>query len=244
MFIYNNPGLRRIALTASGNDYDAYTAAGSPVGPVILDLTVSSTIGGVSAPALDVTGFDPASRVTITVTGTGKVYGRGGAGGIRGGSIRDGQAGGTAINIDTYALMDVIVNSGGEIRGGGGGGGVGQYRETPACGGGGGGGGQGFGTSIGGSGDIADFPGTSGGNGNAAGPGSGGSGGASAGVSGGGGGSGGAWGSSGITGLNGTGGSEFLAAGAGGSAGKAVNVASGGGSVSLTNNGTVSGTVD
>lgn len=193
------------------------------------------------------------STIALTLEISGKVYGGGGGGGAGAGSgaALTGAAGGDAI----YAQEDlaVIVNSGGEVKaGGGGGGGGGSWRRTfggEATNWNGGGGGGGFPNGAGapeGSGDI-DVS-NAGANGTSSGGGAGGAGGAGfpatringAGGNGGDAASAGAGGAN-VTGSGGTGTWTANKLGSGGQPGYAIR--KNGKTVTVTNNGTISGAV-
>jgi len=221
-------------------------------------VTITGTPGSTSVNGGNTidTGLWPSSTyaIALTLQVSGKVYGGGGGGGYgasgSNGSLvpgSAGKAGGDAI----YARenMTVVVNSGGQVKsGGGGGGGGGAWLRSYTDGEGqpafdyyeGGGGGGGFANGGGGSGVNSGSVGTTSG---------GGSGGA--GVSAGGsrvsgaGGAGGAAGASGASGANPTGSGpaswSTISPGAGGAAGYAVR--KNGKTVTVTNNGTISGTV-
>lgn len=202
--------------------------------------TIMGSAGG--GTAID-TGTWP-SGVTITLTVKGKVYGGGGTGGKGAGVTVSGSVGGNGGDaVSAHSPITITVNSGGAIAGGGGGGGGGRYFTTSTPGGqvsnGGGGGGGGFPNGTGGSGGIsAGTPiqgdGSPGAVGTASGGGAGGAGGGSNG--GGGyletGGSGGGQGTSGSAGV--------LGGSAGGGAGYAIRKNAN--TVTVTNNGTITGT--
>lgn len=221
-------------------------------------ITVSATT--TTTAALRLSGTFP-SGVEIVVSSTGKILGRGGAGG--GGASLDGllfqyvnatagSAGGAAIAISSYTGPTVIISNSGEIRGGGGGGGGGASRGAGVdagkgviykyvAGGGGGGGGRSSSTnSTGGSGGAATranavSPGSAGSAGTSSAAGNGGNGGSYAPyVAGGAGGAGGDYGATGSTGSIGGAGDKYGSEAAGGSGGAAVT---GYGSASLTNYG-------
>lgn len=221
-------------------------------------ITVSATTS--TTAALRLSGTFP-SGVEIVVSSTGKILGRGGAGG--GGASLDGllfqyvnatagSAGGAAIAISSYTGPTVIISNSGEIRGGGGGGGGGASRGTSqpgpkattviyVAGGGGGGGGRSSSTnSTAGAGGAATRgtyrePGLAGGAGTTSAAGGGGTGGNAYFIAvGGNGGSGGGYGATGSTGSVGGAGTKYGSEAAGGSGGAAVT---GYGSASLTNYG-------
>jgi len=194
-------------------------------------VTITGAAGG--GKGVD-TGTWPSDAV-LTLIVSGNVYGGGGTGGngcnmgANNGNGYPGGAGGDAVY--AQAPLTITVNASGSLKGGGGGGG--------------GGGGQSFtGSSIGGDGGGGGFPngaggaGSSGSAGDAAAAGSAGttSGGGSGGASGPPGGTGGGAGAAGSSGTTGTG-----TGGAGGAAGYAVR--KNGKTVTVTNNGAVTGTV-
>lgn len=176
------------------------------------------------------TGTWPAGS-TISLIVSGNVYGGGGNGGAgsNSGAGLPGAAGGDAVYVQ-YPIT-ITVNSGGSIKGGGGGGGGGSYASGTGYLVGGDGGGGGFPNGNGGAGSAgtagdtaaAGSPGTTsgGGAGGASGP------------------SGGPGGNAGTAGS--TGGAANASGGAGGAAGYAIRKNSQ--TVTLTNNGTVTGTV-
>ena len=238
-------------LTISSNtqNYNIYTAAGSPSVATSIELTINSSVDvsstGTGSPALD-TGNLP-SGSTVTIVNNGTIVGKGGNGGA-GASISyngnasgdPGGSGGNAINT-TVALT--VNNTNGNIWGGGGGGGGGgegrrDVEAGSACGmGGGGGGGADRTSSNGGAAGTSSYGcnelhyGNPGGNGTNSGGGAGGLGGS--GGDGGNGGNGGDYGSNGASGIG-----IDNPGGAGGAAGKAVNL--NGNSITWTggNNGT------
>lgn len=218
-------------------------------------VTISGPGGAANADggvALD-TGIWPSASHTIALTlqVSGKVYGGGGGGGTGAVGALAGRAGGDAIYVREN--MTVVVNSGGQIKaGGGGGGGGGSWTRTigeefSTWNGGGGGGG--FPNGIGAPEGDADLdvsgPGV---NGTTSGGGAGGTGGASAPATrvNGAGGAGGAAATAGATGASasGSGGAGSWSqngAAAGGQPGYAMR--KNGKTVTVTNNGAISGTV-
>lgn len=144
-----------LVISANTQNYNIFTAAGSPAGVATVTVTINSGVivgsSGTSAAAL-VTGSGWASGSTISIVNNGKIIGAGGAGGTStGGSGSPGGLGGPAINL-TYPVT--ITNGSGNIYGGGGGGGGGGgfvasdgAFQSWCVGGGGGGGGAG---SVGG----------------------------------------------------------------------------------------------
>lgn len=206
------------------------------------------TISGAPASGIGIdTGFWPSSTksISLSLEVSGKVYGGGGAGGGQGNAAG---VGGDAVYCREN--LSILVNAGGQIRGGGGGGGSGggwrfeaDGESTYSYGGGGGGG---FPNGLGGAGG----PGGTGAAGTTSGGGAGGSGttiGGGRTVGAGGAGAGAA--ATGATGsvATGTEGCTLgtcrykLAPGVGGAAGWAVR--KNGKTVNVTNNGTISGTV-
>jgi hypothetical protein len=175
-------------------------------------------------------GWNPDTELVLTVNGS--VSGRGGAGGMGGRAETTsppelGGNGGVAITTG----RDITIINNGLIQGGTGGGGGGGYGPNSGSQGGGGGGGSAFGTGGIGSrdGNIGTFE-------------TGGSGGINIGFPAGNGGNGGTWLDSGTgVGAQGTSVSGGVQGAAGGNPGAAI-VASAG-TVSLTNNGTIYGTV-
>lgn len=245
----------QIYLTISANvqNYNIYSAAGSPVGtPVDIFLTINSGVWvgstGTGTPGMTTGAGWPAGS-TIKIINNGTIAGMGGGGG-RGGDFTSGQpragsagaAGGNALNLQYSVTID---NTNGKIYGGGGGGGGGGASydsqdatytsyDTYAMGGG-GGGGAGYNGGAGGSGgsDYAGTNASAGAAGSSSGPGGGSAGtvggNAGAGAHGGSGGSGGTWGASGGGGSQGY--SNFLSGttydpygGSGGASGKAINL--------------------
>jgi YD repeat-containing protein len=174
--------------------------------------------------------------INLTLEISGRVYGGGGNGGVGGNGANVGTAG-TAGGDALYARvpLSVVVNPGGELRSGGGGGGgggggvAGPPTNNPVAGGNGGGG------FPNGTGPGAAGEGTT----SAGGAGSGGTSG-SGGAFGGAGGAGGGPGVAGVTGVTGSSASgPPRAGGAGGATGFAVR--KNGNTVTVTNNGTISG---
>jgi YD repeat-containing protein len=183
--------------------------------------------------------------VTVALEISGKVYGGGGRGG-KGAVPAVGAVGGVGGDAIYCRLpMSITVNSGGEVKsgGGGGGGGGGRYGTDPDFDRVGGGGGGGFPNGTGGEKGTPLFDGGSGSatDGAAGTTGGGGAGGAGESVGGGAGGSGGGAGTAGSAGINGSGTGISLVRGLGGAAGYAVR--KNGYTVTVTNNGTISGTV-
>lgn len=172
--------------------------------------------------------------LTLTVAAGGKVYGGGGIGGegAGGGDGGYGFSGGDAVSCSHP--IQIVIESGGEVRGGGGGGGGSavRFRFGEAYGGGGGGGGvpNGYG-GPGGIGDPGPGPGQDGTAGSISVVGGGGFGGA---------GKGGNGGNFGAAGSAGASGSPYYG-GTGGAAGYAIR--KNGHSVGVTNSGSTSGTI-
>lgn len=193
---------------------------------------------------------NPARTLTLALQISGKAYGGGGRGG-RGAHPGNAQVSGTGGDaINCRVPINITVNTGGEVKagGGGGGGGGGWYNSTTELGYGGGGGGGGFPNGAGGaagasSGGTAP---TSGASGTSAGGGNGGAGNSVFfGHGGGAGGAGGGPAANGSNGSNATGSSgggwTIRSISAGSSPGYAIR--KNGHSVSVTNNGAISGTV-
>ncbi len=219
-------------------------AAGAPSGGVAVDTGVWPT-----------TTF----AISLTLQISGKIYGGGGVGGAGAGFGGQGDAPGEAGGVGGDALycrlpITLVVNSGGELKaGGGGGGGGGAWRNSftdPTSYYGGGGGGGGFANGNGGSAGVNNPEGGPESNSGAAGSGvGGGAGGANGGAIGSGRtpGNGGAGGNAASIGASGTAATgtasgtwSKLAPGAGGAAGYAIR--KNGHAVSVTNNGTITGT--
>lgn len=208
---------------------------------IIFNVASSVTIAGAASSggggiAIDTGVWPTGSRsISLQLIVAGKVYGGGGTGGV-GGSDTVGTAG--APGGDAFFCrvpLSITVQNGGEIKGGGGGGGGGgAFRNGPsplARIRGGGGGGGGFPNGPGGAG--APYTGGGpGGAGTAAGGGAGGAGAAGQGAVGG---LGGNAGASGMTG----GSSNYTGPGPGGAGGYAVRM--NGNSVTVVNNGTITG---
>jgi YD repeat-containing protein len=219
---------------------DAAGYNGAQNATVTFQLANAVTITGAAGSGAAInTGSWPTGGYTIALSleVSGKVRGGGGNGG-NGGDGGAGQPGGQGGDgLYCSVPMSVTVNAGGEIKSGGGGGGGGGRKRTapmpePMYGGGaGGGGGQPNGN--GGAGGVEDTTGQPGSPGTTSGPGAGGSTSTA-------GGSGGAYGASGTAGANG--GTGGTTGGAGGVAGYAVR--KNGNTVSVTNNGTIVGTVN
>jgi YD repeat-containing protein len=182
--------------------------------------------------------------ISLALQVSGKIRGGGGKGGA-GAVPGDGAAGGIGGDaVYCRAPMSITVNSGGEIKSGGGGGGGGGgrfYADDPSFDYAGGGGGGGFPNGAGGlkghnfdggPGAADGSPGTVSG---------GGAGGAGETGGGGAGRQGGGAGAAGIAGNNGSGAGDVKTPGAGGAAGYAIR--KNGFVVSVTNNGTITGTV-
>jgi predicted phage tail protein len=205
------------------------------------------TIRGLSGSGIGIdTGTWPTADYTIALTlvvqSGGLVDGGGGTGGGGGGGGRPGIGGGyggDAIYVRVTLSGGVTINSGGTVRAGGGGGGGGGRRKVGATYSGsyfgGGGGGGGFPNGVGGEGGVDfDGEGDAGSNGTTAGGGA-----AGLGSSSNPGGAGGGAATAGSTGTNGAG-DPSAAPGSGGAAGYAVR--KNGFTVSVTNNGTMTGT--
>ncbi|MBC7419720.1 MAG: hypothetical protein H7328_03235, partial [Bdellovibrio sp.] len=217
-----------LTIAANTNNYNIFTAAGSPVAAVAVTVTINSgvVVGSSSTGSTSmVTGTFP-SGSTITIINNGSILGAGGSGsngGGGGGNGGTGSAGGPAF----LAQFAVTITNNGTIGGGGGGGGGGgsAYDGVHWWGGGGGGGGRG---SAGGGAGAAGWSNDCwGGCASAGGAGTaatvGGGGGGAGGGWGGNGGLGGTLGNAGAGGANGPNGSNADAPGGGGAAGAAVN---------------------
>lgn len=154
-----------LTISAATNNYNIFTAAGSPAGVVDVVLTINSGIfvrsTSTASPALIVGGAF-ASGSTLTIINNGYILGKGGAGGNgTPGYYAAGAAGGNgghAINFSGCNIANISVNntSGYIFGGGGGGGGAGSwywayvlYNYPGAPGGGGGAGGGAAGTATG-----------------------------------------------------------------------------------------------
>lgn len=193
-------------------------------------VTVMGAAGG--GKGIDTGTWPAGSALTLTVKGN--LYGGGGTGGAgnNSGAGHPGGVGGDAVY--AQAPLTVIVNAGGSIKGGGGGGGGGSSQSFTGMGGGtvgGDGGGGGFPNGTGGAGTSGTYgdPVAPGGAGTTSGGGAGGAGGPN----------GGAGGAAGIAGSAGS--TSTSPGGAGGAAGYAIRKNSN--TVTLTNSGTVTGTV-
>lgn len=149
----NAAALPAVNLTISANtqNYNVFTAAGSPTSPVAVTLTINAGVlvgsATTASPAMD-TGTFPATS-TLTIINNGKIIGAGGNGGAGGDGASDsswgigtmGSPGGPALTIH----LPVTIQNNGSIWGGGGGGGGGfgggdATFNTPGDPGGGGGG--------------------------------------------------------------------------------------------------------
>lgn len=148
-----------ITISTSSNNYNAFTAAGSPTVAAnyrfIIDsgITIGSTLA--TNPAFTTgSGWPVGSQLELI--NNGNIYGKGGSGGSGNswnGNGYPGQNGGTALQ----ALYAISVTNNGIIAGGGGGGGGGGGTSCGGAycnGGGGGGGGAGLDTSSGGNGVL------------------------------------------------------------------------------------------
>lgn len=219
--------------------YDIFSQAGSPSGPVEVNLTVNADcqVGIIQ-------GSGWVSGSTCTITNNATIYGTGGGGGDGGQAsyynvnlkfFTDGAGGGFGGDALSLSIPTTVVNNG-NIYGGGGGGGGGSasanvqpaswQEATLRAGGGGGGGGQGFNNAGGGVGGITvpyNWEGSDGSSGSSSGGGAGGAGGIAGilQVVGGDGGGGGGWGQDGSSGSSGSG-LENTTPGGGGAAGYAI----------------------
>ena len=155
-----------VEITADTQNYDLFSALGSPTNPVTVSVHIHPgvVVGSASTatPAFD-TGGSWAAGSRLYLMNEGTIVGAGGNGG-KGGTgssdclssvVYDGDDGGSAISLQVDAVID---NSNGYIYGGGGGGGGGGplFSLAKVLTGGGGGGGAG---SNGGVGGIASDPG-------------------------------------------------------------------------------------
>jgi hypothetical protein len=239
-----NVNLRTVA------DANGYTGASDAT--ITFKVPNGVTIRGLSSGGKGIdTGTWPTSSYTIALTliveSGGIVDGGGGAGATGGDPTgHQGSPGGDAIYVRLNMTGGITINSGGTVRGGGGGGGGGGGRfghfgpigEEEDHGNGGGGGGGGFPNGSGGvGGSMPDGDGSSGSVGTTSGGGSGGGGSTGSGTGGGGG----AAASTGSTGGNGTTSGQYTgrSGGAGGAGGFAVR--KNGNTVTVTNNGTMTG---
>lgn len=125
-----------VDITASTQNVDLYSLAGSPTDPVtvIVNVAAGITIGSssTSTPAMTSGSLNSASVIRLNV-GTGAyIVGRGGNGGARvsgrgdQGTAKPGTAGGTAL----YTRVTTYLDNSGTIGGGGGGGGGGSRTNT------------------------------------------------------------------------------------------------------------------
>jgi hypothetical protein len=123
-----------INLTIASNtqNYNIFTAAGSPAGAVIVNLTINTgvTVGSSSTATAALETGTFASGSVVNIINNGNIYGAGGAGGAGGNggaSVENfgsnGLAGGSAISLH-YPVS--ITNNGSIWAGGGGGGGGGS----------------------------------------------------------------------------------------------------------------------
>lgn len=121
----------QLAVTEDTNDYDLFTAAGSPTTSldIILTIDLNVTVGASSTAtaALSCSSDFPAGT-TLKIINKGRIYGAGGNGGSAGeGGLKQdcpiypGEAGGPALSL---GCNTTIVNASGNIWGGGGGGGA------------------------------------------------------------------------------------------------------------------------
>jgi len=213
----------RTLLDAAGFDNDVPTIITYRLNSGVDVTSAAST--GVATPAWQTGTIGSIHTVLIYISGSVKGYG--GAGGQKGDGASNGSAGSTGGTAMSFACNStLVVNSGGSVLagGGGGGGGGGSFRNTDYGGEAnyGGNGGLGAGTNAAADGEAGQgYPGAEGGQG-------------------GDGGNGGAHGAAGSTGgsfQSGDGGGSGGAGGAGGAA-----VAKNSNTVSVTNNGTISGT--
>ncbi len=127
-----------VELTYSSDtaDVDLFLAAGSPVTPIVLKVTVEAAAdiyaSTTSNYAMDAVGLPVGSRLELTVDG--RIVGQGGAGGSGGHGLNNGNggsAGGPALRLGCETNID---GSGDINGGGGGGGGGGGARGTQTAG--------------------------------------------------------------------------------------------------------------
>lgn len=161
-----------INVTGTVTNFNLFVAAGSPAGPVNVEVRVwpgaRVLSNSVATPAFDVGAFDPGS--VINILNEGLITGKGGDGG-RGAyygssSGYPGTSGGPAFK----TTIAVTINNQGTIASGGGGGGGGGWYDLPrgrrySGGGGGGGAGSNEYPGIGGGAGAAGVPGNAGQNG-------------------------------------------------------------------------------
>ena len=219
---------KKLVISADTANYNIFTSAGSPTYPVAVTLTINASINVYSTStatyALD-TGTGWATGSTITIANSGKIIGKGGAGGngaywvasVNYAGPTVGAGGGPALRLQ-YATT---ISGSGFIVGGGGGGGGGGGNILPGyiLGYGGNGGGGGYNGGGGSNGFTA-----SGGTGTFVGGGLGSVGNPSSGTAAGGAGGDGGYGTTGATGASGTGSSGYDFPGLGGGiAGNAIN---------------------
>jgi hypothetical protein len=234
--------LRTLADTAGYNGTQNATVTFTLASGVTITGAAGAPNGGI---AID-TGTWPTASFTITLTIqiSGKVYGGGARGGVGAVNPHGGAGGSGGDAIHCRLPISITVNSGGEVRAGGGGGGGGGGRtdntlEIDRVGGGGGGG---FPNGPGASAGTPVLDGVSdAGNGASGTTSGGGAGGAGETGGGGAGGAGGGAGAAGAAGSPGSGSGTVKNPGAGGVAGFAVR--KNGHTVTVTNNGTISGAV-
>jgi hypothetical protein len=227
-----------LVISADAQDYDLFTAAGSPGSAIDLFVTLNS---GVTIDTMLANSFPDGTNIYFTVLGT--LRGRGGDGGD--GGLADGSgpatmpgqagsAGGHAFFSSAGISLFLNIDDGNAWGGGGGGGGgAGCASLGSDQGGGGGGGGQGWNTSLGGAGGSGVY--ASGGAGA-----NGGSSAAGAGGTPGGGGDGGDWGLAGGVGLYTSGICDSgKSGGSGGARGRAF-LLTGGASITFTGSKSIS----
>jgi len=212
------PLFPRLVLNVSlVDDYNVFTAAGSPSGPVrvVVKIASGAEIGSTSTSTAGFifgSGWHIGAKIEVICNGT--IMGKGGQGGTgEGASVCtpiagvSPTAGGPAIDATGLPAAGMVkFTNNGTIAGGGGGGGFGGAGCVPSAsswGGGGGGSGRGKATTAGGpggpaSGSSNNFPGSPGGSGTSAVPGAGGLGGSAQNDTGGGGGDFGATGGTGL----------------------------------------------
>lgn len=249
-----------INLTSSSSGVNLRTIAdangftGNSNATVTFNVPTGVTITGMSGGGIGIdSGVWPSSSYTIALTlvvqSGGVVHGGGGVGGTgaSGGGGAIGGNGGDGVYLRQAMSGGVTIDAGGILRAGGGGGGggasgagsFGPPTEPDFANGGGGGGGGGFPNGAGGAGglDSVGTPATSGSSGTTSGGGTGGAGEPQSGFAGGAGGAGGTFAAAGSVGANAGG----YSGGSAGAAGYAVR--KNGLTATVTNNGTLSGTV-
>lgn len=242
-----------LTIAADTNNYNLFTAAGSPSYPVVVNCTINSgvIVGSTSTGSYSFdTGSGWASGSQLTLKNNGKINGKGGTPGNGGNGPTasngtSGSQGGPALLVRRAISID---NGSGQINGGGGGGGGGggaigspDNKSSLSAGGGGGGAGRGTTNTSGGTGGTGNSPGANGGMGSDSGAGGGGAGGSNTYATGGTGGAGGGFGSAGSNGGNGSYSLAFGSFGIGGPAGPAGVAVNGDSLVNWIALGTING---